>query len=154
MRRIRNDCERIQYQKGACLYSWMKKAARQKAKESNHTSQSLLTSQGATNGWGLGVQAGPPLRQRLSRFPSSIAIRYSQDGIILSLIFQGSTDSAMFKDFIKQLLQHYEKWPEPNSVLVMDNASFHHTKKTNKMCLNAGGNWHIYPEYIQAPPTQ
>ena len=31
----------------------------------------------------------------------------------------------MFKDLIAQLLQHCGRWPEPRSVLVMDNASFH-----------------------------
>lgn len=31
---------------------------------------------------------------------------YSLDGILLSRIFQGTTDSTLYEDFIKQLLQH------------------------------------------------
>ena len=47
---------------------------------------------------------------------------YSQDGIILSQILRDSTDASVFEDFIEELLQHCRKWPEPRSVLVMDNA--------------------------------
>lgn len=50
---------------------------------------------------------------------------YTQDDILLSHVYQGSTDSSVFEDFIEQLLTHCGRWPEPNSVLVMDNASFH-----------------------------
>ena len=31
---------------------------------------------------------------------------YAQDGIVLSRVFQGSTDASVFEDIIKQLLQH------------------------------------------------
>jgi hypothetical protein len=48
---------------------------------------------------------------------------YSQDGVLLARVFQGSTDSTVFEDFLAQLLPHCGKWPEPKSVLVMDNAS-------------------------------
>lgn len=54
---------------------------------------------------------------------------YAQDGIILSRIFKDSTDAAFFESFIEQLLQHCGRWPEPKSVLVMDNTSFHHRVK-------------------------
>jgi hypothetical protein len=63
---------------------------------------------------------------------------YTQDGILLSRVFQGTTDSAVFEDYIKQLLQHCGRWPEPNSVLVMDNASFHHTERIAQMCVDVG----------------
>lgn len=43
---------------------------------------------------------------------------YAQDDIILSCVFQGSTDASVFEDFIEQLLQHCGKWPEPKSGLV------------------------------------
>lgn len=62
---------------------------------------------------------------------------YAQDGIVLSRIFQGSTDTAVFEDFIKQLLQHCGKWPEPKSVLVMDNASFCHSNWIEQICTDA-----------------
>jgi transposase len=58
--------------------------------------------------------------------------------IVLSRIFQGSTDATMFEDFIEQLLKHCGKWPEPKSVLVMDNASFHHSDRINEMCSREG----------------
>ena len=53
-------------------------------------------------------------------------------------VFQGSTDGTVFEDFIEQLLPLCGKWPEPKSVLVMDNASFHHTKRIKRMCHDAG----------------
>lgn len=51
-----------------------------------------------------------------------------------SRIFQGSTDAAVFEDFIGQLLEHRGKWPEPKSVLVMDNASFHRSERIEQLC--------------------
>ncbi len=63
---------------------------------------------------------------------------YSQDGILLSRIHRGCTDSAMFEDFIGQLLCHCGRFPEPNSVLIMDNASFHRSERINQMCRAAG----------------
>lgn len=67
-----------------------------------------------------------------------ILASYTQNGIKLSRVFPGSTDAATFEDFIAQLLRHCGKWPEPESVLVMDNAAFHHSDKILNMCDNAG----------------
>ncbi|KAF5015863.1 hypothetical protein F66182_12643, partial [Fusarium sp. NRRL 66182] len=53
-------------------------------------------------------------------------------------IFKGSTDAAFFEDFIHELLHHCGKWPEPKSVIVMDNASFHHSENIEAMCSTAG----------------
>lgn len=61
-----------------------------------------------------------------------------QDGIVLSRIFRGSTDATVFEDFIAQLLQHSGRWPEPKSVLVMGNASFHHSERIAPMCRCGG----------------
>jgi hypothetical protein len=58
---------------------------------------------------------------------------YAQDGIVMSRIFIGSTDAAFFEDLIQQLLQHCGRWPEPKSVLVMDNASFHHSERVKQL---------------------
>jgi hypothetical protein len=45
----------------------------------------------------------------------------SQDGIVLSRVFQGSTDeSTVFEDFIEETLQHCGRWLEPKTVLMMD----------------------------------
>ncbi|KAJ5406279.1 hypothetical protein N7465_007563 [Penicillium sp. CMV-2018d] len=49
---------------------------------------------------------------------------YTQDSIVLSRIFGSSTDTGVFKDFLSQLLRHCGRWPEPKSVLVVDDASF------------------------------
>ncbi len=74
--------------------------------------------------------------QREQRY--QILPAYTQDGVILTRVFQGSTDGTVFKDFVEQLLPLCGKWPEPKSVLVMDNASFHHTKRIEQMCYDAG----------------
>jgi transposase len=62
---------------------------------------------------------------------------YTQDGVLLSRVFQGSTDSAVFEDFIEQLLQYCGRWREPKSVLVMDNASFHRSERMEQLCFEA-----------------
>ena len=62
---------------------------------------------------------------------------YTQDGILLSRIFKGSTDAIFFESFIEQLLQHCGRWPEPKSVLIMDNASFHHSDRVKQLCSDA-----------------
>lgn len=72
---------------------------------------------------------------------------YAQDGIVLSRIFRGSTDATVFEDFIAQLLQHCGRWPEPKSVLVMDNASFHHSESIAQMCAEAGVKLVYLPPY-------
>jgi hypothetical protein len=63
---------------------------------------------------------------------------YAQDGVVLSRVFQGSTDASVFEDFIEELLHHCGRWPEPKAVLVMDNASFHHSERLEQMCAEAG----------------
>lgn len=72
---------------------------------------------------------------------------YTQDGVLLSRIFTGSTDAKFFESFIEQLLQHCGRWPEPKSVLVMDNASFHHSDRVKQLCANAGVKLLYLPPY-------
>jgi transposase len=72
---------------------------------------------------------------------------YAQDGIVLARVFQGSTDSSVFEDFIEQLLAHCGRWPEPKSVLVMDNASFHHSERVAQLCSDAGVKLVYLPPY-------
>jgi hypothetical protein len=72
---------------------------------------------------------------------------YSQDGILLSRVFQGSTDSNVFEDFIEELLPFCGRWPEPFSVLIMDNASFHHMERIQQLCYNAGVKLIYLPPY-------
>ena len=63
---------------------------------------------------------------------------YTQDGVIHFWVYEGSTDAEMFECFIETLLPYCGKWPEPKSVLVMDNASFHHSERMQQMCDDAG----------------
>ena len=63
---------------------------------------------------------------------------YTSNGILCSRIYQGTTDSTVFEDFIEQLLPHCGRWPEPHSVLIMDNASFHRGERVQQMCDAAG----------------
>lgn len=72
---------------------------------------------------------------------------YAQDGIMLYRVFCGSTDASIFEDFIDQLLRHCGRWPEPKSVLVMDNASFHHTERIAQMCADTGVKLVYLPPY-------
>lgn len=72
---------------------------------------------------------------------------YFQDGVLMSRVFQGSTDARLFEDFIEQLLYHCGRRPEPKSVLIMDNASFHHTDRIQELCSNAGVKLLYLPPY-------
>lgn len=67
-----------------------------------------------------------------------ILAAYTLRGIKLSRVFTGTTDKALFEDFVEQLLHHCRKWPQPESVLIMDNASFHFSDKIEAMCERAG----------------
>jgi hypothetical protein len=81
-------------------------------------------------GWSpLGGDTCPDLPSSTGSSGTRILPAYAQDGVVLSRVFRGLTDARVFEDSIEQLLQHYRRWPEPKSVLVMDNASFHHIEK-------------------------
>lgn len=71
----------------------------------------------------------------------------TSDGILKSHIFQGTTDSAVFEEFLEQLLPLCGKWPEPHSVLIMDNASFHRGERIQQMCDNTGVKLLYLPPY-------
>ncbi|PTD03457.1 hypothetical protein FCULG_00012813 [Fusarium culmorum] len=76
-----------------------------------------------------------------------ILAAYTQDGIELARVYPGSTDAALFKDFIEQLLHGCGRWPQPKSVLIMDNASFHHNDELEPMCAEAGVELLYLPPY-------
>jgi transposase len=48
-------------------------------------------------------------------------------------VFQGTTDGIIYKNFIEQFLYHCGRWPEPKSVLIMDNASFYYSDRIKQM---------------------
>jgi hypothetical protein len=98
-------------------------------------------SRDATKGSASDEQVGPPLGvapTQIAQFRRErryqILPAYAQDGIVLARVFQGSTDSSVFEDFIEQLLAHCGRWPEPKSVLIIDNASFHHSERVAQLC--------------------
>ena len=99
----------------------------------------------ATNVLGSGALAGFPLGSPQSKLLSfqrekryQILPAYTQDRILFARVFQGSIDTTLFEDFIEHLLPFCGRWPEPKSVLIMDNASFHHSVRIEQMCYNAG----------------
>ena len=62
-------------------------------------------------------------------------------------VFQGTTDATVFEDFIEQLLLHCGRFPEPKSVIIMDNASFHRTERVEQLCHDAGVKLLYLPPY-------
>jgi transposase len=82
---------------------------------------------------------------RGSRF--QILPTYTQDGVIHFRVYEGSTDTTIFEDFTETLLPYYGRWPEPRSVLIMDNASFHHSERIQRMYDEAGVILRFLPPY-------
>ena len=72
---------------------------------------------------------------------------YTQDGILLSRVFQGATDGYLFEDYIVELLRSCTPYPGPRSVVIMDNASFHHNPTIQAMCAEAGVKLLYLPPY-------
>lgn len=72
---------------------------------------------------------------------------YTQDGVLLSRVFQGPTNASFFEDFITELLQHCQLHPGPKSVLIMDNASFHRSERIQQMCSEHGVKLMYLPPY-------
>lgn len=53
----------------------------------------------------------------------------------------------MLEGFIEQFLHHCNRRPEPRSVIIMENASFHRTEWVKQMCLSAGVKLLYLPPY-------
>jgi transposase len=83
--------------------------------------------------------------QREKRY--QILPAYTQERILFARVFQGSIGTTLFEDFIEQLLPFCGRWPEPKSVLIMDNASFHYKARIEQMCYNAGVKILYLPPY-------
>ncbi|KAJ5513129.1 hypothetical protein N7463_002681 [Penicillium fimorum] len=148
---------------------WSKKTARQSAKEQNAELREIylhnlsdfesyhlvyVDESGCDKRIGFRRTGWSPLGvapRQVSQFHRDeryqILPAYAQDGILMSRVFRGSTDATVFEDFIDELLRHCGRWPEPKSVLVMDNASFHHSERISQMCANAGVKLVYLPPY-------
>jgi transposase len=72
---------------------------------------------------------------------------YAQDGIMHVRIFQGSTDSTVFENFIRELLPLCDRWPKLKFVLMMDNAFFHQPETIEQLCADAGVKMLFLPPY-------
>jgi transposase len=66
---------------------------------------------------------------------------------MLRRVYQRSTYCDSFEDFIAQVLHHCGRYPEPKSVIVIDNASWHHSEKIMQMCQDAGVVLEFLPPY-------
>jgi len=72
---------------------------------------------------------------------------YTQDGVLLARVYHGTTDGKLFEDYISQLLEHCNPFPDPRSVLVMDNASIHKSARIKQLCDAAGVKLIYLPPY-------
>lgn len=81
----------------------------------------------------------PVQKARFERGPRvQLIAAYTQRGVKLSRFFSGSMDRPLFEDFIEQLLCHCGRWPEPETILIMDNVGFHYSDRVKQMCADAG----------------
>lgn len=64
---------------------------------------------------------------------------YTSEGILTASIYRGATNTSIFEDFVKNiLLPKCGKYPAKNSVIIMDNASIHHSETIRQLCADAG----------------
>ena len=76
-----------------------------------------------------------------------IILAYTQDGVLHYMVNEENTDTEMFEAFIETLLPFCGRYPEPRSVLVMDNASIHFSDKIQRMLDEAGVKVRPRPPY-------
>jgi transposase len=55
------------------------------------------------------------------------------DGVVDVRIFRGSITGRKFYSFIDGLLDEMNPWPQPKSVIVLDNASIHKGDELRRM---------------------
>lgn len=75
-----------------------------------------------------------PGEQRLNILPA-----YTVDGVLVSSIYSGSTNAEGYDYWIEHyLLPCCNPYPAPRSVVVMDNASFHHSGRIKSLFAERG----------------
>ncbi|RYP62253.1 hypothetical protein DL769_007364 [Monosporascus sp. CRB-8-3] len=91
----------------------------------------------------------PFVRQVLKRSRRfNILPAITVDGLLDTFIYQGSTNREGFTLWLKErVLPLMNPFPGPRSVLVMDNASFHHSDEIYTMCEEAGVKLQYLPPY-------
>ncbi|KIJ56998.1 hypothetical protein M422DRAFT_148947, partial [Sphaerobolus stellatus SS14] len=58
----------------------------------------------------------------------------SMEGIMYLHVARGSFDGNSFLEFLTGLLKVMNPYPEPKSVLVMDNCTIHHVEGVEELC--------------------
>ena len=71
----------------------------------------------------------------------------SQDGILHFEVLENAITGEDFRKFVEGLLPHMNKWPLPNSVLVMDNTAIHKVGGIREMVEERGSRILYLPTY-------
>ena len=71
----------------------------------------------------------------------------SLDGILHLEVVENAVTGDVFRCFLEGLLPHMNKWPLPNSVLVIDNASIHKVAGIRKLVEEHGMRLMFLPSY-------
>lgn len=77
----------------------------------------------------------------------SILPAISQDGIIHLEVLENAITGDDFRRFVEGLLPRMNKWPLPNSVLVIDNASIHKVAGIRELVEESGARLLYLPAY-------
>lgn len=73
---------------------------------------------------------------------------YTIDGVIYCEVYEENTDTDMVEAFLDRLLPYCGRYPEPKSVIFMDNASFHFfSQEVKDRIVNAGVIIEYQPPY-------
>jgi transposase len=84
-------------------------------------------------------------RQRTTRW--SILPTLTTDGWLDYEVYHGSFDGDRFFAFVERLVEKMNPWPEPHSVLVLDNVSTHHDERVQQLCAARGVKLMYLPPY-------
>ena len=68
-------------------------------------------------------------------------------GVLHVNIVEGAFNAITFRSFIVGLLDRMNKYPGPNSVILMDNASIHHLQETLDLITSRGMQYIFLPPY-------
>ena len=93
---------------------------------------------------------GQPCRVRLSGRRTtrwSILPALATDGWVIWDIWQGSYNADRFNLFIERLLEHMNPFPGPKSVILLDNATIHHSQRFKDLCAAKGVRYEYLPPY-------
>ncbi|KFA81597.1 hypothetical protein S40288_09383 [Stachybotrys chartarum IBT 40288] len=115
---------------------WTKKAEQMICVDESGSDRGL-----ATLGRGYAPKGATPVqRERFHRGKRvQVLPAYTIDGVIYCEAYEENTDTQVFEGFLERLLPFCGRYPEPRSVIFMDNASFHFFSPKTKEILAAAG---------------